>query len=262
MPASGSSSLSVAPDWQPALRAAGIASAEDLFTSDAVRVWRSLPERHNGTLDLADGRRLHVKRYITPHGTHEAAQEVRGFDLLRERGIPAADLVASGTLPDGRAVTLTADLAGYVSCQQLLRAGRPFDLVAGPTSRLAAQLHRAGLHHQDLYLCHFFLRESDGDVRLIDVSRVGRLPRFLAKRWVVKDLGQFWYSAAGEFAVPETRLTAWLDAYAAHRDLRADALLGPVKAKSARIAAHDARLKLRQPTRNISIPGAGTEVAR
>lgn len=63
-------------------------------------------------------------------------------------------------------------------------------------ARIASHMHREGIHHQDLYLCHFLVpRNSDGlDIRLIDLGRV-QMRRRLARRWIIKDLGQLCYSA-------------------------------------------------------------------
>ena len=59
------------------------------------------------------------------------------------------------------------------------------------------RLHQAGLTHMDLYLNHFFVRETDeGDkeIFLIDLQRMAK--RWLFKRrWIVKDLAALLYSA-------------------------------------------------------------------
>lgn len=263
-----------------------------VFTDPRVVPWRTLPDRDNATLDLPDGTRLHVKRHKAVSASPTPAEvEVGGLKLLTNAGIPTLDIVAWGVLADGRSFTATRDLAGYTSGQVHLRnggggGGGGFDDLLLPTAHLAADLHARGLHHRDLYLCHFFLAFAPAlsatspsavphasaptaprnpsaprttspvvtDCRLIDVARVARLPRFLARRWVVKDLAQFWYSAAGEFGVPDHKLLAWLDAYAARRNIRASSLVSSVRTKAARIARHDANLKLAQPTRNVSLP--------
>src|SRR6185503_11861775 len=102
-----------------------------------------------------------------------------------------------GKLADGRSFFVTADLAGYRAADKLIDAGTPFENLLAPTADLAVKLHRAGLHHRDLYLCHFFARVTENavDVRLIDTARVRRLGGFLTRgRWITKDLAQFWYS--------------------------------------------------------------------
>jgi heptose I phosphotransferase len=68
-------------------------------------------------------------------------------------------------------------------------------------ARIVATLHRAGVFHKDLYLCHFFLEMSDPLARrpvlsLIDLHRMGE-HRLWADRWRWKDLGQLLFSTRG-----------------------------------------------------------------
>ncbi|MDL1959931.1 MAG: hypothetical protein LWX01_13110 [Deltaproteobacteria bacterium] len=64
-------------------------------------------------------------------------------------------------------------------------------------ANIVARMHSAGLHHQDLYLCHFLCgSEQDGlPLTLIDLQRVKRHRR-LPRRWQVKDLAQLHFSSA------------------------------------------------------------------
>ena len=62
---------------------------------------------------------------------------------------------------------------------------------------LARKLHSAGLTHMDLYLNHFFVRETQSGERvlhLIDLQRVAKRWLF-RRRWIVKDLAAILYSA-------------------------------------------------------------------
>ena len=232
---SGSAHLHVASAYQPVFRELGI-DADAVFDHPQIRAWRKLSDRENCTLDatLVDGRaiRWHVKRYpATRRSPAPAEREMRGFKLLTDAHIPAPTLVAWGRLSDGRSFLITEDLAGT--------------------------LHNAGLHHRDLYLCHFFVRANDGaiDVKLIDVARVKKLPALLTRqRWIVKDLAQFWYSTL-VLSITEQEREAWLARY---MEKRGEKGLVPLKRaiekKVARIAKHDAKLRTKQPGRNISIP--------
>lgn len=288
----------VSPEYQPLVRAVGL-DAEAVFDDPRVVAWRHLPDRQNCTLDgtAVDGSavRLHVKRYTLPAAAGEqtpAEVEVRGHQLLADRGIPTAALVAWGVRADRRSFTVWLDLAGYTPGDKLVGGGVAFERLLGPTADLAGQLHKAGLHHRDLYLCHFMAKPAgasvsaveaaaaaaaegeeavgDGqpagsppsadappDVRLIDVARVRRLPGFLTRRrWVVKDLAQFWYSTVqlGP-AVTDEQRSRWLARYAATRgDVTPQQLRKAIERKAAAIARHDERLKRKQPTRNVSIP--------
>ncbi len=152
-----------------------------------------------------------------------------GHALLTAAGIPTAPLAAHGRLDDGRSFVIFADLAGYTPADKRVAAGEPFEPLLVPTADLAADLHAAGLHHRDLYLCHFMVRPDPFDVRLIDVARVARLANPLTRRrWVVKDLAQFWYSTT-QLAVTDEQRRRWLDRYAARRDGRRWAATGPAE---------------------------------
>ncbi len=101
--------------------------------------------------------------------------------MVVQEQIPTADLVGWGTLADNRSFIIFDNLTDYAPADKLLEAGFPFDRLLAPTAKLAALLHTRGLHHRDLYLCHFFVRsrgdsEADLDLRLIDTARVRRLP--------------------------------------------------------------------------------------
>jgi hypothetical protein len=246
----------IAPAYQPLLARAGL-TPQSLFTDPRIHPWRSIPERENCTLDLADpdlGQvRLHVKRHR--HDRRAAAEEARGIQLLQSANIPTAPLVAHGALPDGRSVLVTADLADYRAADKAIAAGHPFDQILEKTARLAAQLHTANLHHRDLYLCHFFLRPTDNDLQLIDAARVRKLPRLTRHRWIIKDLAQFWYSTLS-LKVTDPQRTHWLQTYAQARALSPTSLHPHIQKKVHRIARHDAHLKTTQPTRNVSIPDA------
>ncbi|PXF58081.1 MAG: hypothetical protein C4B58_07890 [Deltaproteobacteria bacterium] len=64
-------------------------------------------------------------------------------------------------------------------------------------ANIVGRMHSAGLHHQDLYLCHFLCgSKQDGlPLTLIDLQRVERHRR-LPRRWQVKDLAQLHFSSA------------------------------------------------------------------
>jgi hypothetical protein len=254
--------LNIAPQYQPIFREIGI-DAEAVFDHRQIVAWRRLNDRENCTLDakLVDGRsiRWHIKRYpAAKRPPTPAEKELRGLELLSEAQIPTLTLVGYGKLSDGRSFIISDDLAGYQPADKLIESGFAFDRLRNPLADLAAKLHNAGLHHRDLYLCHFFVKASDDaiDVRLIDVARVKKLPPLLTKqRWIVKDLAQFWYSTL-PLQIAEMQREAWLARY---MQMRGEQGLLPFKKsierKVARIAKHDARLKLKQPGRNISIPG-------
>ena len=268
-------SFRVAAEYQPLLRMIGL-DAEGVFADPRIVAWRKLSDRENCTLDADLGGawrspkvRLHVKRYFAARGGPPAEDEARGHRALSIEKIPTAPLVGWGVMADGRSFTLFEDLAGYRPADKLIEAGTPFASLLGPTADLAAALHGSGLHHRDLYLCHFMARlwaegvEESVDLKLIDTARVRRLPGFLtSRRWIVKDLAQFWYSTMKLPVTPDQRL-AWLGRYARRRNLPANAairLLRSIERKARSIARHDRSLNLAQPNRNVSIPVEGAEL--
>jgi hypothetical protein len=248
----------VAPRCQPIFRELGI-DAEAVFTHELIKPWRSLPDRQNCTLDAnVSGKplRWHVKRYAATHAAVTPAEnDVAGQRLLADHAIPTADLIAWGRLDDGRSFVILDDLTGYTAADKLVERGLEFDRLLQPSADLAAKLHDAGLHHRDLYLCHFFARLSGEatDLKLIDPARVRRLPRFLRRRWIVKDLAQFWYSTTA-LPVTEPQREAWLSRYAQQRKIDPSGLRPKILRKVRWIARHDERLRRQQPSRNVSIP--------
>jgi lipopolysaccharide kinase (Kdo/WaaP) family protein len=253
--------LHVASQYQSIFRRLGL-DGELIFSHPLIKPWRTLEDRENCTLDTTrhDGRpiRLHIKRYqpVRRRAT-PADYEVAGFQLLQAAGIPVAPLVGWGSLADGRSFIVTEDLAGHRPADKLVESGAPFDRLLEPTADLTAQLHRAGLHHRDLYLCHFFAKlESDRtDLKLIDVARVKRLPSlFTRQRWIVKDLAQLWYSTL-KLPITDAQRDDWLTRYAHRTEAKSiDPLRRAIERKVARISKHDHRLNRVQPGRNISIP--------
>lgn len=241
------------------LRAAGLLDAMSVFESPLVRVWRDIPERQNCTLDIIrpghPPRRLHVKRFRASRRDWPR-EEATGIRLLQHAGITTTPLVATGRVPDGRGFIITDDLAGFAPLDKLVSGGFPFERAIEPTAALAARLHDARLRHRDLYLCHFFARLEDDELRelaLIDAARVSRLPRFFAPRWVVKDLAQFRFSTT-RLPVADEQRDRWFERYAALRRLdRPATLLARVAQKAAWIAGHDASLRRRQPGRDVSL---------
>jgi heptose I phosphotransferase len=106
-------------------------------------------------------------------------------------------------------------------------------------ARMVRQMHDAGWHHQDLYLCHI-LRPSHpaaaDQLHMIDLGRVQRHGRMGARRWIVKDLAQLNFSAQGASRADRLRfLMTYLNRPLGARDKW---LVRSILRKSARIAAH------------------------
>lgn len=242
--------LHITGHWAPILRSARLDTVNAWLADERVSVWRDIRERQNGTIELG-GLRFHVKRLRPPHGG-EVESEVAGIGLLEAAGIPTVPLVAWGETAGGAGVVVTHDLAGFSPADQLVSGGQPFARFLEPTATLAAKLHSAGLHHRDLYLCHFLFNDTD-EARLIDAARVRRLPWLSRRRWVVKDLAQFRYSAR-EAGAKEQELDRWLEIWLRQMGIaEAQRWRAAVLRKVAAIARHDRNLAVSSPERYRSL---------
>src|SRR5579859_5740535 len=232
--------------------------AETVFNHPNILVWRKLRDRENCRLDmdLRDGKRarLHIKRYVDEQSVQP---EVEGHRLLESARIPTAPLVGWGRVVGRGGFVIFDDLTGFVPVDKLLDQGALFETLLIPTAELTAKLHSAGLHHRDLYLCHFMAKVegSQTDLKLIDTARVKRLPAWFSRRWIVKDLAQFWYSTL-KHAVSDSQRQAWLSHYTRICNLTADSTLTrAIERKVRSIDRHDQRLHRKRPERDVSIPG-------
>lgn len=242
------------------LRQIGL-DADAVFEHHDITCWRKLPDRENCTLDAdlpnSHHVRWHIKRYAATRARPTPADgDVAGHQLLESASIPTAPLVAHGNLCDGRSFVIFDDLAGYTPADKLIECGTPFEPLLEPTADLAAGLHNAGLHHRDLYLCHF-MAKIDGaavDLKLIDTARVGRLRRFFSTRWIVKDLAQFQYSTL-KLPITDEQRERWLSRYLEQRRISGPgSLRRNIERKVRSISRHDVRLHRDRPERDVSIP--------
>jgi hypothetical protein len=249
----------VDPQHQPLIRQIGLDAAA-VFNDPRIKVWRSLPDRENCTLDqsLPNGQtvRLHIKRYPKAPSPTPAEIEVAGSELLVQQNIPTAPPIAHGRLSDGRSFVIFKNLDGYTPADKLIESGQPFETLLLPTADIAAMLHNRKLHHRDLYLCHF-MAKVDGnsvDIKLIDAARVARLSSPLTRRrWITKDLAQFWYSTT-KLPITDAQRQDWLARYAKLRATQPQKLIASIRRKVRTIARHDVKLNQKQPRRNISLP--------
>ncbi|MDB5325086.1 MAG: lipopolysaccharide kinase [Phycisphaerales bacterium] len=234
------------------LKRVGLFDGMSVFEHPKIEAWRSITERENCVVD-AEGTRLHIKRNKPGHtGVEEEATAIR---LLMDANLPTVPLVAAGRLNDGRGFLITEDLAGYQDADIAVKAGLPFETISNATADLAGRLHGAGLHHRDLYLCHFYIRlgEKNVEAKLMDAGRVKPLPSWFRKRWLVKDLAQFLYSA-GPLMLDPSDADEWFKRYtSAGGVVVTTSMLGAIYRKMRAIGRHDRALRKREPTRNVSI---------
>jgi hypothetical protein len=255
----------VSPQYQPLMRMLRL-DAAGIFSDPRIVAWRKLPDRENCTLDAdVDGKRvrLHIKRHFPTRGSSSPADaEVKGLQALRDAQIPTLTLVGWGMLPDRSSFVITADLEGHAAADKIISTADDFARLIDPTADLAAKLHSADLHHRDLYLCHFFAKvDADAvDLKLIDAARVSRLGGvFTRRRWIIKDLAQFWYSTM-KLPITDEQRTRWLARYASQRRIAVERLRAAIERKVRWIANHDQKLNRAQPRRNISIPASDATI--
>ncbi len=140
-----------------------------------------------------------------------AGQEWRAIQRLKEVGVPTMTAVAygerGGNPASQHSFIITEELAPTVSLEDFSANWRdqppPPALkraLIAEVARMAGTMHRAGVNHRDLYICHFLLHTdrpvTAGDLQLslIDLHRAqarSQTPR----RWRDKDLAGLYFSA-------------------------------------------------------------------
>jgi tRNA A-37 threonylcarbamoyl transferase component Bud32 len=200
---------------------------------------RRLQGRETFLHRAADGRALVVKRSgpgVRPAGWREHD----ALERLARDGLPVPAALGWAASDAGSVVVLERvphKESARDALARLPATGRRALLAR--VARLAAELHRKGWHHRDLYLQHVLLRDPDGALVLIDVGRARRAPPPRA-RWFVKDLAALLHSLPAA-VLPRERLRFVLD-YLDGRDLRASAArrrwVRAAFGKQRRMAAH------------------------
>ena len=178
--------------------------ADAVFDHPDIVVWRSIPDRENCTLDatLADGRpiRLHVKRYRPVRGTVTPGRGGGGrHPIASSRGHPHG---AAGRLGQaGRRAGVSSSSKTWpdtAPADKLIAAGTPFDSLLDRRPTWPRDCTRPACTTATYTCAISSPRWTTGrvaDLSLIDAARVRRLPGWpTRRRWIVKDLAQFWYS--------------------------------------------------------------------
>lgn len=264
----------VAPEYAGLLESAGLDSRDALFnysqgeslTKPGLAAWR---ERIR--LTLTDGgptQTLYMKRFTHPPASARrevrrcgnGARSVAGVEwnwlhAFRDAEIPCAEPIALGEEfvrgRERRSVIIMASVPGR-SLEGWAREWTTPDRdarapVLAATADLVAKLHALGCVHRDLYLSHVFLdpaAPAGQSLRLIDLQRVFR-PTCRLRRWIVKDLAAFYFSALG--LLPRGMLSRadalrWLKRY-----LGAPKLDASAKRLAYRIIGRTRRLMRRRP---------------
>jgi heptose I phosphotransferase len=221
-----------------------------------------LRERNTTRLELVDAAGVTCTLYLKRHQRPRVSELIKPlFRLTRpivgarneweailrfhEIGILTMVPVALGEA-GGRSFLITEGIEG---CQKLtawmdahqhaLHNGQLVSLrkIAQGVADVARTMHAAGMHHQDFYLTHLMMPQSGAPlpIRVLDLGRARFQPR-LAHRWIVKDLAQLNYSAAG---VASSERLRFLARYLGRAITRRDRpLIRSIVRKSQSIARH------------------------
>jgi len=209
------------PDWADRIMA--MAVTDRLHEKQGRSIGRLALESNGRSLVVYLKRHYHLPRrhgllaLLRPSaGWSPALQEWDHLRWAQAQGLPVPEVVAGGEFigPWGRLQSFLAvkELTGMLPLHEAIPAAAsqlaPAEFcrwkrgLAVEMARLAAALHRQRRFHKDLYLCHFYVAAEDtarlvawpGRVRLIDLHRLGHHP-WTWPWWLVKDLGQLWYSS-------------------------------------------------------------------
>ncbi len=255
------------PKYRSALAVAGADAYETLAALAPTDHGVEKQGRSSGRYQLTSGGEVlsvYVKKYFRLPWWQRWIASTDGFPGPRELanlrraaalGIAVAEPVAAGA--DRRhpckSLLVVSALEGYVPLHEFIPtrfAGRSpagqRALKRAVTERLAAvvgRLHVAHLYHRDLYLCHFFFRETPTlpaafDLVLIDLMRLKHSQR---PRWRIKDLGALLFSSYVP-GVTRTDRLRFFTRYLGTRRLDAPArrLLRRIERKADRYRRHNA----------------------
>jgi hypothetical protein len=184
----------------------------------------------------------------------QAGLEVRAIARLQESRINVPEVAAYGVEQccglERRSFHLLTEMRGESleswANSQLHRAERRLII---SLAEFIARFHNTGCIHRDLYLCHIFVKfdRDEPSFGLIDLARVIH-PRWIRRRWIVKDLASLNYSTPAACATRTDRLR-FLKAYLQHHsnDGLGDwkSLARAIANKTSRIDRHDQKRQAR-----------------
>jgi len=195
-------------EFSGVLRANGLTDVLSIWKVSSNPVKKVVKERGTERLFL-DGVEFYIKRCsqipLKERIKSAVSLKFRSYDALNEwnallrfheLGLNTMTPVAAGSLPDGRTFVLSLGLRDY------RRASEIFPGLQDETAKkeliekialFAGRMHANGIGHQDFYLVHMFVMNDTSEVYLIDLQRCVMAGN-LGKRWIVKDLGQLYFS--------------------------------------------------------------------
>ncbi len=138
-----------------------------------------------------------------------AKQEFLALSRMQELGINGPKVesyYSKGLNPSSRSSFLiTKELKNTISLEDFFLEGKHKNLSFVEKNKLLTaiasitrKLHRVGINHRDLYLCHYHLDTntdfSSIELSLIDLHRA-QIRKKVPERWLVKDIGGLFHSA-------------------------------------------------------------------
>jgi len=139
-----------------------------------------------------------------------AGNEFRAARALLAAGVSVPEPLGYGERGDNPArresFILSTAIEPSISLEDLAKAWRDNRPAAverwrllAEVAQLVATMHKAGINHRDLYICHFLMHPDSfpaaPELTLIDLHRA-QIRVNVPRRWLVKDLGALWFSAA------------------------------------------------------------------
>jgi heptose I phosphotransferase len=217
--------LEVNKAFLPLLESNGLTTFKTLMSHPGHAVAKcAIKERNTVRLDLetetGEKRAFFLKRYILPKIRERlkaylslkrpapgARQEWHAMWTFMQHGLPGPVPIAWGQ-DDKNSLVLSEGVSHVMRLSEWAERnfgeGSHRNTQAIPAkhriieevANIVARMHSAGLHHQDLYLCHFLCgSEQNGlPLTLIDLQRVEQFRR-LPRKWQVKDLAQLHFSS-------------------------------------------------------------------
>jgi heptose I phosphotransferase len=256
--------LTINSDFIDLLKFNAIDSAAKLWNLEGEPVKNILSQRgtEKAFLKTPEGDKLevYIKRYTkTPmkekvkqafsmkFNDFDAVHEWNALRAFHKISLDTMTPIAVAELGNGKTCNLTLGISDYIKAAELFKnftrkdRKRKLNLIK-KIAAIAGRMHAAGFAHQDFYLVHMFVRESEDDkVYLIDLQRL-IMQKKLSRRWRIKDLGQLLF--AGREYVSNADIEFFWETYCSYagEQFKYDiSFIEAVTAKAKKITSRDAR---------------------
>lgn len=243
------------------LKSVGLLGFEELMGFEGGELVKDKTIRTVVKIDLGDGNdSIYLKRFYG----RQAKKNIFGTDngedgkrewfntvLLNRMGIGTYEPLCFGEVRSNKksfteqALMVTRGLDGAIKLDRFFKDCdvKTKRKVINKLSDFARDFHRKGLNHQDFYLTHFLYDAELDKIFIVDLQRVYRR-QTVPKRYLVKDLAQFVYSAQVAEGFTKTDLMRFLHGYFGVEKLgrKEKKMLKRVFFKAKRISRHTDKL--------------------